>query len=58
MIGHALFLWSNSLWSNFDICLNKLLICCLLIVSRKLSLGIGRISDIEYGHAECVLYTH
>ncbi len=39
---------------NYDFYLNKLLISCLLIVS-KISLGIR---DVEYDNAEYVLYKH
>ncbi len=41
----------------YDFCLNKLLICCLLIVSKVVVIGsIGR--DVEYGHAEYMVYKY
>ncbi len=37
---------------------NKLIIFCLLIVSKVAVKFIGRIRDVEYGHAEYVLYEY
>ncbi len=39
---------------NYDVCFNKLLICCLLVVSMlvvKFSYMVG-LRDLEYGQAE------
>ncbi len=55
---------SNSLYKqtiNYDFHLNKLLICCLLIVSKVVVEFffvevLGRIRYVEYDHAEYVLY--
>ncbi len=38
----------------YDFFLNKLLICCLLIVSK----AVVKFRDVEYGHAESVLYKY
>ncbi len=49
---------SNSRYSqtiNYDFCLNKFPICCLLIVSKVV---VKFMYCVGYGHAEYVLYKH
>ncbi len=53
ILGQTL-IWGTILTINYDFYLNKLLIFCLLIVSKvvvKFRYGVG-LRDLKYGHTE------
>ncbi len=54
--GHILSLGTilnyNKLIINYNLYLNKLLICCLLIVSKVVVTYRVGLRDLKYGHAE------